>query len=127
GSGSGAGGVNGGGVDAGSITGAGAGTGVDGGPAGVPPASVLNPPDPCTSNAPGPRKLWRLSGPEFSASIHSIFGDTAGAAPVATVFSDPSALGFKIDANALLVQGLNASQLEDNAEAIAAWAAANNK
>ena len=43
------------------------------------------------------------------------------------MFSDPSALGFSIDANALLVQGLNASQLEDNAEAIAAWAAANNK
>src|SRR5262249_46831402 len=36
-------------------------------------------------------------------------------------------LGFSIDANALLVQGLNASQLEDNAEAVAAWAAANGK
>jgi hypothetical protein len=97
----------------------------DGGVAFLP--SALPDPDPCTSNAPGPRKLWRLSAPEFAASIHSIFNDTANAAPVATVFSDPSVLGFSIDANALLVQGLNASQLEDNAEAIAAWAASAGK
>jgi len=81
----------------------------------------------CTSGAPGPRKLWRLTTAELAASIHSIFNDTASAAPVAAVFSDPSVLGFSIDANALLVQGLNASQLEDNAEAVAAWAAASNK
>ena len=76
---------------------------------------------------PGPRKLWRLTGPEFTASIRSIFGDTAAAAPIATVFNDPTNLGFAIDANALLVQELNASQLQDNAEAIAAWAASANK
>jgi hypothetical protein len=87
----------------------------------------LTPPSPCTSGAPGPRKLWRLTAAELTASIRSIFGDTANAAPVATVFSDPSVLGFSIDANALLVQDLNASQLEDNAEAIAAWAASANQ
>jgi Protein of unknown function (DUF1592)/Protein of unknown function (DUF1588)/Protein of unknown function (DUF1595)/Protein of unknown function (DUF1587)/Protein of unknown function (DUF1585) len=87
----------------------------------------LSPPQACKSGAPGPRKLWRLTAPEFAASIRSIFGDTANAAPIATVFSDQSVLGFSIDANALLVQGLNASQLEDNAEAIAAWAATANK
>src|SRR5579863_6876541 len=48
--------------------------------------------NPCTSNAPGPRKLWRLSAPAFAASIHSIFNDTSNAAPVATVFSDPTTL-----------------------------------
>jgi Protein of unknown function (DUF1592)/Protein of unknown function (DUF1588)/Protein of unknown function (DUF1595)/Protein of unknown function (DUF1587)/Protein of unknown function (DUF1585) len=89
--------------------------------------TALAPPDPCTSNAPGPRKLWRLTAAELTASIRSIFGDTANAAPIATVFSDPSVLGFSIDANALLVQGLNASQLQDNAEAIAAWAASSNQ
>jgi hypothetical protein len=83
-------------------------------------------PNPCTSNVPGPRKLWRLTAAEFTASIRSIFNDTANAAPIATIFSDPSTLGFSIDANTLLVQGLNASQLEDNAEAIAAWAATSN-
>lgn len=112
--------------------GAGAGTGNvgDAGDAAVtlsPPPSALSAADPCKSNAPGPRKLWRLSGPEFAASIHSIFNDTAGSAPVATVFSDPTTLGFSIDANSLLVQDLNASQLEDNAEAIAAWAVASGK
>ena len=101
----------------------GAGTGNDAGPTVTPLPSALSTPDPCTSNAPGPRKLWRLSGPEFAASIHSVFADTAGSAPVATVFSDPTTLGFSIDANSLLVQGLNASQLEDSAEAVAAWAA----
>jgi Protein of unknown function (DUF1592)/Protein of unknown function (DUF1588)/Protein of unknown function (DUF1595)/Protein of unknown function (DUF1587)/Protein of unknown function (DUF1585) len=89
--------------------------------------SELAPPNPCTSSAPGPRKLWRLTTAEFAASIRTIFQDTTSAAPIGAVFSDPSVLGFSIDANALLVQDLNASQLEDNAEAIAAWAASANK
>jgi hypothetical protein len=88
--------------------------------------TTLATPNPCTSNAPGPRKLWRLTASEFAASIRSIFNDTSNAAPLSTVFSDPSALGFSVDSNGLLVQGLNASQLEDNAEAIAAWAASSN-
>jgi hypothetical protein len=99
--------------------------GVDGGV--LVTATVLAAADPCTSNAPGPRKLWRLSAPAFAASIHSIFNDTSNGAPVATVFSDPTVLGFSIDANALLVQDLNASQLEDNAEAVAAWAGSNGQ
>jgi hypothetical protein len=84
--------------------------------------------DPCTSSpVPGPRKLWRLSAPAFTASLHAIFNDTSNSAPIETVFSDPVTLGFSIDAETLLVQGLNAAQLEDNAEAIAAWAASNNQ
>ena len=43
------------------------------------------------------------------------------------MFSNPTVLGFSVDANSLLVQGLNASQLEDNAEAVAAWAASAGK
>src|SRR5579863_2619673 len=109
----------------GTSSGTGGANAADGGVQLLP--DVLADPDPCTSNAPGPRKVWRLSAPEFAASIHSIFGDTANAAPVATVFSDTAVLGFSIDANNLLVQGLNASQLEDNAEAIAAWAASAGK
>jgi hypothetical protein len=90
----------------------------------------LKPPDACQAPAagtPGPRKIWRLSAPEFEASIRSLFSDTNDGAPVATVFADPATLGFSIDANALLVQGLNASQLEDNAEAVATWAADSDK
>src|SRR5262249_60346344 len=75
----------------------------------------------------GPRKVWRPTGPEFTASIRSIFGDPAAAAPITTVFNDPVTLGFSVDANSLLVQDLNASQLEDNAEAVAAWAASAGK
>ena len=119
-----------GGGDAGGTAGSGAG-GSNGGTAGTgsvnAPPDALPDPQACTSNAPGPRKLWRLSGPEFEASVRSIFGDTSGAAPVGSVFSDPIVLGFSVDANALLVQGLGASQLMDSAEAVAAWAAQNNK
>jgi hypothetical protein len=116
------GGATGAGADGGvSSTGTGGLNAVDGSVMLLP--STLAPADPCTSNASGPRKLWRLFASEFAASIHTIFNDTANVAPVATVFSDPTVLGFAVDANALLVQDLNASQLEDNAEAIAAWAA----
>src|SRR5262249_7635479 len=102
--------------------------GSGGGPSVTPPKEALTDPNPCTTpGTPGPRKLWRLSGPAFAASIRAIFNDTAGAAPVATVFSDPTNLRVSIDANPLLIQGLNASQLQDNAEAIAAWAASANK
>jgi hypothetical protein len=125
GSGSGSGG-SGSGTGAGSTGGGGTTTG-SGGTVALDIPSTLAPPKSCTSNAPGPRKLWRLTAAEFAATIHSIFNDTDNSAPVATVFSDPSVLGFSVDANGLLVQGLNASQLEDNAEAIAAWAASSNK
>ena len=114
-------------------TGGSGGSGGSGNTTGGPDGGVLvlktalEAPNPCTSNVPGPRKLWRLSAPAFASSIHSIFNDTSNAAPVATVFSDPTTLGFSIDANALLVQDLNASQLEDNAEAIAAWAASSGQ
>jgi hypothetical protein len=108
-------------------SGSGGGANVTDGGVIIPP-STLAAPDPCQGGStPGPRKIWRLSASEFAASIHSIFGDTANAAPVATVFSDPTTLGFSVDANSLLVQDLNASQLEDNAEAIAAWAASAGK
>jgi hypothetical protein len=93
----------------------------------VAPPSALPAESACTSNAQAPRMLRRLSAPQFDATIRSIFGDTTQSAPVAAVFSDPVVLGFSVDANALLVQGLNASQLMDNAEAVAAWAVANNK
>src|SRR3954452_21363019 len=78
-------------------TGTGGANAADGGVQILP--DVLAAANPCTSNAPGPRKVWRLSAPEFAASIHSVFGDSSNAAPVATVFSDAAVLGFSIDAN----------------------------
>lgn len=125
-----------GGIGAGGASGSGAGqsggSGPSGGTAGSPsgigaPPSALATPSACTDGAPGPRKLWRLTAEQYAASIHSIFNDTNGAAPVGAVFSDPQILGFSIDASSLVVQGLNASQLMDSAEAVASWAASNGQ
>jgi hypothetical protein len=116
--------------DAGNAGSAAGGTTGGGGSAGgslMAPPEALAEPQACTSDAPGPRKLWRLSAKEYAASIHSIFNDTSAGAPVGSVFSDPMILGFAVDANALVVQGLNASQLMDSAEAVASWAAQNNQ
>jgi hypothetical protein len=78
----------------------------------------------CVRNGTGPRVLRRLTSGEFAASIADLFQDPA--APVVPVFNDPTVLGFSVDSNALLVQGLNADQLMTNAEAVAAWAVANH-
>jgi hypothetical protein len=87
-------------------------------PLNLPPESA------CMTGSPGPRLLRRLSAPELTATIQDLFGDAT--APVATVFNDPPVLGFTVDANALLVQGLGAQQLMDNAEQVAHWAVANH-
>jgi Protein of unknown function (DUF1592)/Protein of unknown function (DUF1588)/Protein of unknown function (DUF1595)/Protein of unknown function (DUF1587)/Protein of unknown function (DUF1585) len=87
----------------------------------VPLASGVTAPTPCTSQSPGPRLLRRLTAPQFSATLTDLFfGDAK--LPSLTVFSDPSVLGFSSDADALLVQGLNAQQLSDYAETVAHWA-----
>ncbi len=78
----------------------------------------------CTSNSAGPTMLRRLSAAQFTASIVDLFHDPT--APVAAVFNDPLVMGFGIDANSLLVAGLNADQLMTNAEAVAAWAVTNH-
>jgi hypothetical protein len=98
-------------------------TGAGGGPVIVPPPDALPKEKACSSSVPGPRMLRRLSASEFAASIRTLFNDTANAAPLSTVFSDPVTLGFSVDGSTLLVQELNASQLMDNAEAVASWAA----
>jgi hypothetical protein len=106
-----------------------AGAGNGSGPGGAGGVTML-PPLPsnipaetaCVDNRPGPRVLRRLNAAQFAATIADLFGDSA--APVASVFNDPSVLGFSVDSNALLVQGLNADQLMTNAETIAAWAVA---
>ena len=68
--------------------------------------------------------LRRLSAAQFTASIVDLFHDPT--APVAAVFNDPLVMGFGIDANSLLVAGLNANQLMTNAEAVADWAVTNH-
>ena len=101
------------------------GVGGGGGSMDVPPAPVSFPAETaCTSNSPGPTMLRRLSASQFAASIVDLFGDSS--VPVAAVFNDPLVMDFSIDANSLVVQGLNANQLMTNAESIAAWAVTNH-
>lgn len=91
----------------------------------TPPPTDLPAESACVTGSPGPRLLRRLSAPEMAASIRDLFGGDP-AAPIATVFNDPPVLGFTVDTNALLVRGLGAQQLMDNAEQVAHWAVANH-
>jgi hypothetical protein len=74
----------------------------------------------CTTNSPGPRKLRRLTAPQFSATLKNLFNDPS--VPSVTVFSDPQVLGLSNDADALVVEGLSAQQIADYAEQVAHWA-----
>ena len=78
---------------------------------------------PCKSNSPGPRALRRLTAAEYEATLKDLFGDPN--VPLTSVFSDPSVLGFTVDQKALVVQGLGAQQLMDQAESVASWAVKN--
>lgn len=110
------------------VGGSGAGVGSQGGNGGasdIPPSPVSFPAESaCTGNSPGPTMLRRLSASQFAASIVDLFGDPS--VQVAAVFNDPLVMDFSIDANSLVVQGLNANQLMTNAEAIASWAVTNH-
>jgi hypothetical protein len=77
-------------------------------------------PSACKSNSPGPRALRRLTALEYSTTLKDLFADPS--VPLTTVFSDPSVLGFTVDSHALVVQGLGAQQLMDQAETVARWA-----
>ncbi len=103
------------------VGGNGRGVGGAGGLSNVPPPPESLPTEQaCTSGSPGPTMVRRLTASQFVASIVDLFADPS--VPVAPVFNDPLVLGFSVDANALVVRGLNADQLMTNAETIAAWA-----
>lgn len=86
----------------------------------VPPVTSLPEASACRTSSPGPRALRRLTALEYEATLRDLFGDPA--VPVTAVFSDPSVLGFTVDTHALVIQGLGAQQLMDQAETIAHWA-----
>lgn len=90
---------------------------------GSPPATSLPEASACRDDSPGPRALRRLTAAEYSASIQDLFGDPN--VPLTTVFNDPDVLGFRVDNRALVVQGLGAQQLMDQADSVAKWAVAN--
>jgi Protein of unknown function (DUF1592)/Protein of unknown function (DUF1588)/Protein of unknown function (DUF1595)/Protein of unknown function (DUF1587)/Protein of unknown function (DUF1585) len=90
------------------------------GDAAVPHPTTLPQPSACKTNNPGPRALRRLTALEYSATLKDLFGDPS--VPLTTVFSDPTVLGFAVDSQALVIQGLGAQQLMDQAESVARWA-----
>jgi hypothetical protein len=107
------------------LGGNGSGIGGAGGASNVPPPPASLPTEQaCTTGSPGPTMVRRLTAAQFAASITDLFQDPT--VPVAPVFNDPLVLGFATDANALVVQGLNADQLMTNAETVAAWAVGNH-
>jgi len=86
------------------------------------PPSNLPPVATCTSSAaaaPGPRVLRRLTASQLNASLRDLFRDAS--VPQATFLSDPPALGFQVDAAALLVQDVAAQQLMDFSDQVATW------
>jgi hypothetical protein len=106
----------------GGVKGAAGASGAAGAVASLPvPPSALSAPSPCTSQSPGPRLIRRLTAPQLAATMKDLFFHDA-TVPSLTVFNDPTVLGFASDADALLVQGLNAQQLSDYAETVAHWA-----
>jgi hypothetical protein len=92
--------------------------------AGMPPITSLPAASACRSNSPGPRALRRLTAAEYAATLKDLFGDAS--LPLTSVFSDPTVLGFSVDSHALVVQGLSAQQLMDQAESVAHFAVTNH-
>lgn len=92
--------------------------------AGAAPITSLPPASACRTSSPGPRALRRLTAAEYSATLRDLLGDPS--LPLTSVFSDPTVLGFSVDSHALVIQGLGAQQLMDQAESVAHFAVANH-
>lgn len=114
----------------------GGGNNPGGGGEGVSPQSTdtgLTPPGTPLADCatPGPQALRRLTGPQFRNTLVSIFGgdifDGAQNAPSEGVLTDPANLGFKIDADALVVSNLDSELLMNYSESIVTNAVSKNK
>ena len=70
-------------------------------------------------DTPGPRQVRRLTSKQFRNTLVSVFGDGV---PDAPVLSDPNTLGYGVDADDSLVQGLDADALMGFAENVATFA-----
>ncbi len=89
-------------------------------PPGVEPPKAIPQASECKTNLPGPRLLRRLSVEQYEATLADLFGDANF--PKSSVFDDPVALGFKVDAEGLTVSGDGAFRVQLHADEIAAWA-----
>ncbi len=73
-------------------------------------------------DTPGPRMVRRLTSRQYHNTLVDLFGPEV---PIEEVLSDPAALGFHVDSEALQVRDLAGELLMNHAEQVAAWAAQN--
>ncbi|HVZ37235.1 MAG TPA: DUF1587 domain-containing protein, partial [Polyangiaceae bacterium] len=86
------------------------------------PTDMLAPLTMC--NTPGPRQIRRLTSKQYRNTLVAVFGDQV---PDAPVLSDPNTLGYGVDADDSVVQGLDADALMGFAENVANFARDNGK
>jgi hypothetical protein len=75
-------------------------------------------------DTPGPRQIRRLTSKQYRNTLVAVFGDQV---PDAPVLSDPNTLGYGVDADDSLVQGLDADALMGFSETVATFAKDNGK
>ncbi len=86
------------------------------------PVEELAPLDQCPT--PGPRQVRRLTSEQYRNTLVAIF-DGRQDVPDAPVLRDPTTLGYNVDADDSVVEGLDASALMTLSEDIAEWAVEN--
>lgn len=74
---------------------------------------------------PGPRIIRRLTSLQYRNTLVSVFGSTD--VPDAAVLRDPTTLGYNVDSDDSLIEGLDAGGLMTLGEDVATWALANGK
>jgi hypothetical protein len=86
------------------------------------PASMLADLKQC--DTPAPRQIRRLTSKQYRNTLVAVFGAQV---PDAPVLSDPNTLGYGVDADDSLVQGLDADALMGFSETVATFAKDNGK
>ncbi|MGK3998079.1 DUF1592 domain-containing protein [Sorangium sp. So ce1024] len=86
----------------------------------IPDVSECKAPD---KGTPGPRVVRRLSVDQFEATVRDLFRDPSLTLP--QILDDKDVLGFKVDANALVIRDGTAKSIMDWAESTADWAVSN--
>ncbi|HET6345687.1 MAG TPA: DUF1587 domain-containing protein, partial [Myxococcota bacterium] len=89
-----------------------------------PPTEHIPPVSPCTSQAPAPRALRRLTQAELNSTVADLLGGDPNAPRTTDVFSgDPVNYGFHNIQASLSVRDNGALAVQTYAEAVAAYAA----
>lgn len=87
------------------------------------PVDQLEPLEQCAT--PGPRLIRRLTSEQYRNTLVSVFGSTD--VPDAPVLRDATTLGYNVDADDSVIEGLDAGALMTLGESVATWALGANK